>query len=202
MKNILQNGLFISMLLNVLLVGGCGGGGTDSPGITVSAVILPYYNGGYTSSVDTVPTFCTNGTNTQYEHFADHQATASITASIINPSNVIEPMTAFIDSYTITFNRNADSPGAPSIQSDTREVTFSFIVNDSTEALVAEITVELVDLIRKGQYYSATVGSLNNYTATYVFSGHTENGEQFTVTSKTNFQIGSFNNCPDGFWPI
>jgi hypothetical protein len=195
----LYTGLVISLLLNVLLLGGCGGGGKDSPGITVSAVITPSYNGANTFSVDSVANFCTNGTTTQLEYFADHVATASFSASLLNPSNIIEPMTAFMDSYAITYTSNADSPGAPPIQPDTREMTSSFIVGGSTTTTVASVQVEFFDLIRKNQYYSDAGGTLNNYAATYTFSGHTENGYKFTVTSQRDFQIGSFNYCPDGY---
>ncbi len=203
-NNMLPTCLVASLLLNVLLLGGCGGGGgTDSPGITVSAVITPSYNGANTFSVDTVRSYCiSSGTSTQLEYFADHVATASISASLLNPSNIIEPMTAFLDSYTITYTSNADSPGAPPVQPDTREMTFSFIVSGSTATAAASVSVEFFDLIRKNQYYSDTGGALNNYTATYTFSGHTEHGEQFTATSQTNFQIGNFNYCPDGYTPL
>jgi hypothetical protein len=204
MKMRLPDSIAIGILLNLLLLGGCGGGGKDSPGISVSAVITPAYNGVTTSSVDAVQNSCTidNGATSQSEYFADHTATASITASLINPSNIISTMTAFIDSYTLTFTSNADSPAAPPIQPDTRAMTFSFIASNATQTAATNVSVELVDLIRKNQYSSVAGGALNNYTATYTFSGHTEHGEQFTVTSQTNFQIGNFNNCPDGFTPL
>jgi hypothetical protein len=204
MKIRLPESVVIGVLLTLLLLGGCGGGGKDSTGIAVSAVITPSYNGATTSSVDSVQNSCTNdnGTTSQPEYFADHTATASITASLLNTSNIITPMTAFIDSYTITFAGSADSPTAPAIQPDTRSMTFSFIASNATQTAATSVSVELVDLIRKNQYSAAAGGALNNYTATYTFSGHTEHGEQFTATSQTNFQIGNFNNCPDGFTPL
>jgi hypothetical protein len=204
MKMRLPDSIAIGILLNLLLLGGCGGGGKDSPGISVSALITPSYNGNTTSSVDAVQNSCTNdnGATSQSEYFADHTATASITASLLNTSNIITPMTAFIDNYTITYTGNADSPAAPSIQPDSRAMTFSFIASNTTQTSATSISVELVDLIRKNQYSAAVGGALNNYTATYTFSGHTEHGEQFTATSQTNFQIGNFNNCPDGFTPL
>jgi hypothetical protein len=204
MKMRLPDTIMVGISLTLLLLGGCGGGGKDSPGISVRAVITPSYNGNTTSSVDSVQNSCTNdsGATSQPEYFADHMATASITASLLNTSNIIMPMTAFIDSYTITFTSSADSPTAPAIQPDTRAMTISFIASSGTQTSATDVSVELVDLIRKNQYSATAGGALNNYTATYTFSGHTEHGEQFTATSQTNFQIGNFNNCPDGFTPL
>lgn len=201
MKNKRGNYLAVNMLLTVFLLGGCGGGGKDSPGVKMSAMITPTYNGANFFSIDVVRTNCTDGSLTQPEYFADHTATASISASLINPSNIIKQMTVYIDSYTITYNSHADSPGAPPIQSDTREKTISFIVSGASTTPVA-VTVSLVDLIRKNQYYSTVGGGLNNYTATYTFQGHNENGAPFAFNAQTDFQIGSFNYCPSGFTPI
>jgi hypothetical protein len=202
MKTMLYNGLIINMLLNVLVMGGCSGSNIDSSGITVSAEISPFYNDAYTSSVDVVQNSCSNGTTTQSEFFADHVAIASINAGLLNSSNIMGPMTVFLDGYTITYNGNTDSSGAPPIQPDTREMSVSFIVSSATPTLAASLTVELVDLIRKDQYYTVFGGGLNNYTATYTFSGHTENGYHFTITSQRDFQVGSFNYCPDGYSPL
>ena len=203
MKSTLHYSIMISVLLPVLFLGGCGRGGKeDSPGITASASITPSYNGASTYSVDSVRNSCSNGSTTQLEYFADHGATVSFSASLINPSNLIKQMTVFIDSYTITYNSHDDSSGAPSLQPDTRQMTFSFIVNGATPTASASVAIAFVDLIRKERYYSVAGGGLSNYTATYTFSGHTEHGDQFTITSQTDFQIGGFNYCPSGFNPI
>jgi hypothetical protein len=114
-------------------------------------------------------------------------------------------LTVYIDSYTIDYSSHADSPGAPAIQSDAREKTISFIVSSSSTtaaATQANVTVSLVDLIRKNQYLSNVGGRLNNYTATYTFQGHSENGEHFTFNAQTDFQMGSFIYCQSGYWPI
>jgi len=108
----------------------------------------------------------------------------------------------YIDGYTVTYTSHADSPGAPPIQSDVRNVSFSFIVTSATSTSVGSATVELVDLIRKDQYFLNTGGALSNYTASYIFRGHGENGVQFTFGAQTDFQIGGFNYCPAGFTPI
>jgi hypothetical protein len=184
-------------------MGGCGGKG--SSGVQVSATITPTYNGVNTSSVDAVQNICTNASTgqTQPEYFADHTATVSIIANLINPSNVIKQMTVYIDSYTIDYQSSADSAGAPAIQSDARNKTTSFIVSSPTPSSVASITVELVDLIRKNKYSTDALTAssfLNNYTATYTFSGHSENGVPLTFSAQTDFQIGAFNNCPAGFF--
>jgi len=188
----------LTMLLSVFLLAGCGGGGNNSPGVKMTATITPTYNGKSTLSVDSVQTNCTNSTLTKPEYFADHSATALISASLIKSSDPVNKMTVFIDSYTVTYQSHADSPGAPAIQADTREKTISLLVSGEAPASV-EVTVTLVDLIRKIQY--GGVG-LNNYTATYTFKGHNENGAQFTFNTQTDFEIGNFNNCPDGFLQI
>lgn len=189
-----------------LFTSGCGGGSKDSPGVTVSATITPTYNGVNTSSVDAAQNLCTDPSGTtQLEYFADHTATVSISANLINPSNVIKQLIVYIDSYTIDYQASADSAGAPSIQSDTRNKTISFIVSSATPSPVASITVELVDLLRKNQYNTDALTApsfLNNYTATYTFMGHSENGVPVTFTSQTDFQIGKFNYCPAGFQPM
>ena len=165
--------------------------------------MTPTYNGVDTNSVDAFRATCTNSSGaTQPEYFADHMATASIYASLIDPR---DQQIVYIDAYTIDYLSSADSPGAPLIQSDTRANSISFGVSSATPTLAATVTLELVDLIRKNEY-TADVKSapsyLNNYAATYTFKGHNRSGAPFTFTSRTNFQIGPFNYCPPGFQPM
>jgi hypothetical protein len=197
----------------LMLAGACGGGMKDSPGVVVSAVITPTYNDANIYSVDVVQSSCqdlSNASIIEDEYYADHGATVSISASLINPSNTVNQMTVTIDRYTITYQRSPDSSDAPPIQSDTREktLTFTIIGEDTT---TADFSTTFFDLIRKERYYDDVVSGEysagktflnNNYTATYTFSGHAENGVPFSFTSQTDFQIGSFNNCPAGFSPI
>ena len=205
MANALRSCVAVSMFF--ILVVGCGSIAKDSPGVTVSATITPTYNGANTSSVDAFQDVCTNGTVTQAEFFTDHMATASISASLINPSNLIKQMTVYIDSYTINYQNSLDSPGAPPIQPDTRQNTISFIVSSGTATALASFSVEFVDLIRKYQYlndmltggFTSAPAYINNYTAIYTFAGHSENGVPFTFSAQTDFQIGDFNNCPAGY---
>ncbi len=203
MKHRLRHYSAVCFFSIVIFVGGCGGVGKDSPGIIVSATITPTYNGSNTPSVDVVQNVCTNsnGTSaqTQPEYFADHMAMVSLDARLINPSNVVRQMTVYLDGYTIDYASSSDSPGAPPIQSDTRAKTISFVVSGATTTS-SSFSVEFVDLIRKNQYFSDTGGTLNNYTATYTFQGHSENGVPMTFSAKTDFQIGNFNYCPAGFF--
>jgi len=196
MKDKRGNYLTIKIFLVFFLLGGCGGGGKDSPGVKMSATITPTYNGGNTKSVDVVKGLCATAQSggTLDEYFADHDATVSISASLINPSNVVKKLTVFIDRYTIDYRGLADSPGAPPIQSDAREKTMSFSVSGESSASL-EATLSFVDLIRKNQYYNTVAGALNNYTATYTFEGHSESGDSFSFTAQTDFEMGSFNNC-------
>lgn len=200
MKHRLRNYSFICIFAVAIFTGGCGGIGKDSSGVTVSATITPTYNGSNTASVDAVRNICTStsSTQTQSEYFADHMATALLSAQLINPSSAVKQMTVTLDGYTIDYSSSADSPGAPPIQSDTREKTISFVVSRGTTS--TSFSVEFIDLIRKNQYFSAAGGTLNNYTATYTFQGHSENGVPMTFSAQTDFQIGNFDNCPAGFF--
>ena len=208
MKMTLPYYMIIGILVNVLFLGGCGGGSKDSPGVTVSATITPTYNAVSTTSVDVVQDTCVSGSATQAEYFADHAATVSISARLINPGNIIKEMTVYIDRYTINYTRNDDSPGAPPIQADSREMALSFLVSGANTVSM-ETSATFVDLVRKNKYladmqsgtYQSSLGYLNNYIATYTFEGHGENGVSFTVTAQSTFQIGSFNYCPAGYNP-
>ena len=180
----------------------------DSPGVTVSAMITPTYNAVSTTSVDAVQDTCVSGSSTQAEYFADHGATVTFSARLINPGNIIKDMTVSLDRYTINYNSSADSPGAPLIQADSREMALSFLVSGASTVSV-EASATFVDLVRKNKYladmqsgaYQSSPGDLNNYIATYTFEGHSENGVSFSVTAQSTFQIGSFNNCPAGYNP-
>ena len=209
MKKTLPYYLIIGILFNALLLGGCGGGSKDSPGVTVNATITPTYNAVSTTSVDAVQDTCVSGSSTQAEYFADHGATVSISARLINPGNIIKDMTVSIDRYTIDYNSSADSPGAPPIEADSREMALSFLVSGSSTVSV-ETSATFVDLVRKSKYladlqsgvYQSSPGDLNNYIATYTFQGHSENGVSFEVAAQSTFQIGSFNYCPAGYNPL
>jgi hypothetical protein len=204
MKNKQADYLAITLFLTVFFLGGCGKvGNADSPGVTMTAIITPTYNGGNYYSVDVVQDICTQGSTTQLEYFADHTATASFSASLINPSAIIPQLTVYLDGYTITYQRHADSPGAPPILEDTRTMTDNFIVSSASSTTgVVTATVLFVDVKRKIQYYSDAGGALNNYTATYTFHAHGENGVPFTFNASADFQIGNINYCPTGYTPF
>jgi hypothetical protein len=183
----------ITMLV-LSTLGGCG----DTSGVNVTANIVPTYNGINTSDVDAVRDMCPSGT---LEYFADHMATATITANILNPA--INPSeTVHIDGYTIDYVSLADSPNAPPIQRYVGNESLSFTVSGNGTAQVTG-TVEFVDLIRKVQYiqdltsgsYQSSAAYLNNYEATYTFEGHTDSGSNFTFSASASFEIGDFNNC-------
>jgi hypothetical protein len=208
MKMTLPYYMLIGILFNALLLGGCGGGSKDSPGVTVSATITPTYNAVNTTSVDAVQDTCVSGSSTQAEYFADHGATVSISARLINPGNIIKEMNVSLDRYTINYNSTADSPGAPPIEVDSREMTLNFLVSGASSVSV-ETSATFVDLVRKNKYladlqsgvYQSSPGDLNNYIATYTIEGHSENGVHFAITAQSAFQIGSFNYCPAGYNP-
>ena len=186
----------ICLSVAAIMLYSCSGSGSSGTIITVS--LTPTYNKKNTPSVDVVQDTCKSG---DFEYFADHSATAVFSASLYN-SNMSQPLTFTIDRYTITFTTMADSPLAPPIQTDSREQSASFTVSGSTTSTLT-MDVSLVDLVRKVKYmqdlsgrsYGSSPDYLNNYTATYVFEGHNDRGESFTVSGSTNFEMGDFDNC-------
>jgi len=184
----------IAMSVMLLALGGCG----DTSGVSVSANIVPTYDGVNTSDVDAVQDMCPSGS---LEYFADHSATATFSAYILNPA-ITPSVTVYIDGYTINYASSADSPNAPPIQTYAASETLSFTVAGSSTAQMSG-TVEFVDLIRKIQYiedlssssYQSSANYLNNYVATYTFEGHTDGGSHFTFSASAPFEIGDFDNC-------
>jgi hypothetical protein len=201
----------VCCLLFTVFLWGCGSGpgspgsqGTEDTGVTLEATIVPTYNGEDTYSVDAFQQVCSEGPPPVYEYFTDHQATVTITATLINPNTTFQPGTLYIEKYTVEFRRSADSIGAPPIQSDTRYKTIVITPPlTGTGATTVTDTVILVDLLRKDQYatdvlsgqYSSGPAYINNYTAIYTFEGKNEYGDSFTFKAQTDFQIGSFDNC-------
>jgi hypothetical protein len=204
--------LFVICYLSfiVLFLWGCGSGpgspgsqGTEDTGVILEATIVPTYNGEDTYSVDAFQQVCSEGPPPEYEYFTDHQATVTITATLINPNTTFQPGTLYIEKYTVEFRRSADSIGAPPIQSDTRYKTIVITPPTGTGETTVTDTVILVDLLRKDQYatdvlsgqYSYGSAYINNYTAIYTFKGKNEYGDSFSFKAQTDFQIGSFDNC-------
>jgi hypothetical protein len=204
--------LFVICYLSfiVLFLWGCGSGpgspgsqGTEDTGVILEATIVPTYNGEDTYSVDAFQQVCSEGPPPEYEYFTDHQATVTITATLINPNTTFQPGTLYIEKYTVEFRRSADSIGAPPIQSDTRYKTIVINPPTGTGETTVTDTVILVDLLRKDQYatdvlsgqYSYGSAYINNYTAIYTFKGKNEYGDSFSFKAQTDFQIGSFDNC-------
>lgn len=198
-------------LLSAVFLLGCGGGGIPGmpgsqgdTGVILEATITPAYNGKNTASVDVVPQICTPAAGTtpaKYEYYADHGATLNLNVSLLNPNTKVPPGILYIEKYTIDFRRSTDSIGAPPIEIDTRYTTLAITPPTGTAVATASMTVVLMDLKRKAQYYTDvtsgqyTTNVLNNYTATYTFEGQNQYGTRFSFVLTTNFQIGSFDNC-------
>lgn len=201
--------LYISVL-SVLLYG-CGGGagapgskGIEDTGVQLSAVVNGLYLGGNTNSIDVFQDVCEEGPPPTYELFTDHQAEVTFTASLINPNPTIRPGTLYVEKYTIEYKRSNDSLGAPPIEKDTRFETI--IISpplSGTGTTSVTWTIALVDLPRKEKYgddvlsgrYDYHMAYINNYTAIFTFYGKNEYGEDFSVKTQMNFQIGWFDNC-------
>jgi hypothetical protein len=200
----------ICCLLAAVFLLGCGGGagspgskGTEDTGVVIEATIIPSYLNANTYSVDTFRDICDPGPPPEPEAFTDHNATAVITARLLNPNGTASVGVLYIEKYTVEFRRSSDSIGAPPIQGDTRFKTI--VILPPTGGGVSEVqdTVILVDLIRKEQYrsnvtsgqYNSGMAYINNYTAIYTFEGKNEYGKNFTFKAQTDFQIGWFDYC-------
>lgn len=197
-------------LITAAFLWGCGGGTPGMPGsqgdigVILDATITPIYNGKNSSSVDVVQQVCDSTvTPVKYEYMADHGATLAINARLINPNSKFQPGLLTIEKYTITFQRSTESAsiGAPPIESMVRYETFTITPPAGTAVSTATLSVSLVDLLRKAQYYTNvtsgqyTTSILNNYNATYTFEGQDQIGTRFSFVVQTPFQIGSFDNC-------
>ena len=117
--------------LLAILLAGCGGGGPGSPGssgsentgVALSATVVGSYQGAATNSVDAFLDQCGIPPATTPEFFADHQATVTFTARLLNPDTTFPAGKLYIERYTVELRRSSDSIGAPPIESDTRYQT-------------------------------------------------------------------------------
>lgn len=203
--------VLLSLVILSLSLWGCGSGpgqpgssGSEDTGVKLEATVTPLYLGENTSSVDVIQSICDIGPPPEFESFTDHQATLTVLASLLNPNNQIPPGTLFIENYTVQFRRSNDSIGAPPIESDTRFKSIVIVPPISgTSATSTTDTVILVDLKRKEKYrqdmltgqYTSGLALINNYTATYTFTGKNQYGEGFSFIVQHDFQIGSFDYC-------
>lgn len=194
-----------------VILSGCGSGagapgskGIEDTGVQVSAVVSGLYLGEDTYSVDVFQDICEEGPPPVYENFTDHQAEVTFFASLINPNPTIQPGILYIDKYTIEYRRSNDSLGAPPIEQDTRFETLIITPPQSgTGTTSSTWTIKLIDLVRKEKYgddvlsgrYDYHLAYINNYTAIYTFYGQNEYGEDFSVKTQVDFQIGWFDYC-------
>lgn len=190
----------------VTTLGGCGGGpgapgssGSEDIGVILEATITPTYNSVDTSSVDAFQDICPSG---DPEFFADHSATLTVSAKIINRNATFVPGELFIEKYTIEYRPSTDSIGSPPILTDTRFHTITLNTPSSVSIeRITEASIEFLDLTRKFQYASDVTSGiytsriLNNYTAFFTFEGQNEFGEKFIIRVQKDFQIGNFDNC-------
>jgi len=204
--------LIICFLILSGLFYGCGGSGPGSPGsqgtedtgVKLDATIIPSYNGADTYSVDVIQQVCQVGPPPVFEFFADHDATVTISASLLNPNTTFTPGNLYIEKYTVEFRRSTDSIGAPPIEKiidGTVGMPVVIIPPSGTGISTFTTTAVLVDLTRKFKYRddinsgAFTSNILNDYTAIYTFKGKNDFGDEFTFQAETGFQIGSFDNC-------
>jgi len=205
--------LTLFCVLSAVFFCGCGGSGPGSPGSTecenfgliCSVTITPVYLGSNTDNVDAAEDVCDPGPPAVFEKFTDHAAIVAVSLQLINPNTTLTPSSLFIESYTIEYRRSNDSIGSPSIQSDTRFISFSVTPPTGTDISTVTQSLIFVDIPRKDKYYQdvlsgvfgATTGSpsfINNYTAIYTIQGQI-NGTKVTIIGTKSFSIGDYNNC-------
>ncbi|MBM4144650.1 MAG: hypothetical protein FJ240_00010 [Nitrospira sp.] len=197
-------------LLFTVILCGCGEGpgspgssGSENTGVKVDASVEGLYLGQPTYSVDAFRGICDEGPPPEYEDFTDHQATVTFTARLLNPNSTFQAGKLYIEKYTVEFRRKPDSISAPPIEFYPGFA--SIVIHAPTGAGEVTVTTDIrfVDLIRKDQYaedvlsgrYSSWLAYINNYTAIFTFEGKNEYGEEFTVKTQMDFQIGNFDNC-------
>jgi len=201
--------ILFALLIAVLLLWGCGGGGPGSPGSTgcedygliCEATIEPTYMGKNTTNVDAIRNICKSG---DLEPFTDHGAKITINLRLINPNASITPPPLYIERYTIEYRRSDDSIGAPPIEQYTAYLTTSITSPTGTGVSSSPpLDGMFVDGIRKSQYatdiksgrYSFSANYANNYTAIYTFHGKIM-GDNITITAMPHsFTIGDYDNC-------
>jgi hypothetical protein len=202
----------VCCLLLTVFLSGCGSGpgspgstGSEDTGIIVDAQVVGRYldtDGVY--SVDAFQDVCDPGPPEVLETFADHQATVTFTARLVNPDTTFQVGNLYIEKYTVEFRRSTDSISAPPIESDKRfqTITITAPVGSGTSTVTMSGLI-LVDLVRKVQYandmlsgrYGANAFVINNYTAIYTFYGKNDFGKEFKIKATMNFQISDFDNC-------
>ena len=201
----------VCCLLLAVFLWGCGSGpgspgstGSEDTGIIVDAQVIGRYqdtDGIY--SVDAFQNVCSEGPPPVLEFFADHQATVTFTARLVNPSTTFQIGNLYIDKYTVEFRRSTDSIGAPPIESDKRFKTITITAPVGSGTTTLTDTLILVDLIRKVQYsndmlsgrYGSGPAFINNYTAIFTFYGKNDFGKEFKIKTQMDFQIGDFDVC-------
>jgi hypothetical protein len=201
----------VCCLLLTVFLWGCGGPGSpgstgsEDTGIIVDAQVVGRYldtDGVY--SVDAFQDVCDPGPPEVLEIFTDHQATATFTARLVNPTTTFQVGNLYIEKYTVEFRRSTDSISAPPIESDKRfeTITITAPVGSGTTTVTISGLI-LVDLVRKIQYqddmlsgrYGPNPFIVNNYTAIYTFYGKNDFGKEFKIKATMNFQISDFDNC-------
>lgn len=206
-------GTMIGVIILVMMLYGCGGGGTyGAPGevgthrgVQVWAVVTPEYRGMQRNEVDVVGTVCANGV----EIIDAHRATINFSVKNTNISGDarLNPKEIFITKYSIHYYNANDSLGAPPIEMYSRAVYFELKVPSKyNEVEVTKINNEiLLDIPRKNKYFNDIKSGLyntmqpdtyfNNYTAMYVFEGADMWGNKIVITTTVPFIIGEFNYC-------
>ena len=194
-----------ALILAGLALSSCGdeaGGGGACGGISSNGVCLfvnsiePFDVTGPTIDVDVV--FTTNDCNadgmpTDPEPFSDHDAVVNIGSFTIG--NVPTTTTRiFITNYTVSYALNQGSVSAPNPPS-VNIVTGSTIVVPTNGSVQATVTI--FNQSQKAIFAADPlfVGGEPSYTATYLFQGQDEFGNNVSATASQQILLAEFLNC-------
>ncbi len=172
--------------------GACGGVSSNGVCLFVSS-IEPFDTNGPTIDVDVIPGLCPPAAMPTPEPFSDHDALVTFGSFTIG--NVPTTTTRiFITSYTVSYALNQGSVSAPNPPS-VDIVTGSTIVVPTNGS--AQATVTIFNQAQKAIFAAPPfAGGEPSYTATYLFQGQDEFGNNVSAIASQQILLANFNNCP------
>ena len=187
-------GLFIYACGEIGGSGQCGG--VESNGVcTTIEFITPIYLDEEVASVDVFqnPDCDNDPTTVDFEPMASHSADVDFNAVSLLPDETPGvPTFVTLTQYTIDFTLDTGPDSGPTISQRQYGETIKL---ETGSDITARVT--LFDLATKGEYLNSGGNPLDypSYTATYTFTGTDAFGEGIAVQGRTQFEIGSFDNC-------
>ncbi len=173
--------------------GACGGAVNNGVCLFISS-IEPFDTNGTTIDVDVIAGTCPPAAMPTPEPFSDHDALVTFGSFTIG--NVPTTTTRiFITSYTVSYALNEGSVSAPNPPS-VNIVTGSTIVVPTNGSAQANVTI--FNQAQKAIFAADPlfVGGEPSYTATYLFQGQDEFGNNVSAIASQQILLANFNNCP------